>query len=268
MVSNLILLSKKLESILVSRLNTWNSWTFYSFLLLDTISSLFSKLLVLANKEVSFLMIISLLQNNSMKPHYRHMFIVLSMISVGKFLIVCLTLFENASKLSWVISLAMASSPSFFLTKWETFSIGLISGDHGGIKNILQPTWSIALFWNSDWDLHLVLKVSPLGWHSVQTFEGLLKISKKTVHSYFLSTAHSKSHPYCMLQPQQSLPHGHHSLPFSPCLYTFVIDPHLVSSTTWFLLNGPHLWGSLYAQSQPYQDKSRCPLSRSHVWAS
>ena len=31
MVSNLILLSKKLESILVSRLNTRNSWTFYSF---------------------------------------------------------------------------------------------------------------------------------------------------------------------------------------------------------------------------------------------
>ena len=39
-------------------------------LLLDTISSLFSKLLVLPNKKVSsFLMIISLLQSNSMKPH-------------------------------------------------------------------------------------------------------------------------------------------------------------------------------------------------------
>ena len=41
MVSNLILLSKKLESIPVSRLSTLNSWTFYSFLPQDTISSLF-----------------------------------------------------------------------------------------------------------------------------------------------------------------------------------------------------------------------------------
>ena len=43
------------------------------FFALDTISSLFSKLLVLLSKRVSFLMTISLLQSNSMKPHYRPM---------------------------------------------------------------------------------------------------------------------------------------------------------------------------------------------------
>ena len=54
MVSNHPSLSKKAESILASRLNTLNSWTFCSFLPQDTISSLSLKPLVLANKKVSF----------------------------------------------------------------------------------------------------------------------------------------------------------------------------------------------------------------------
>ena len=61
MVSNLILLSIRLESILVSRLNTLNSWTFYSVLPQDTISSIFSKLLVFQSKNVFFLRIILLM---------------------------------------------------------------------------------------------------------------------------------------------------------------------------------------------------------------